>query len=256
MDLGATQLPFLRGGMDYRSGTGKVDLAMWEKTPVAQSIAQRLQERIRSGAFRPGDKIPSQRVLSEELKVSRPTLREALLTLETLGLLRTYPGRGTVVVDRASEPGPAGAWRYGDSFAIADVFQTRILIEPELCRLAAPRMTPETLDALAEAHGTFESAWQEGDLLAHVGADLQFHRLIVDAGPNRMLRQLYYSVHDLLTESQRQPIPNTARDRMAQSMGEHRSILAALRAGDGTAAAAAMRRHIGNTAACAGIDLG
>lgn len=225
------------------------------KAPVTQTIAHRLQEMIRTGELKKGEKIPSQRVLSETLKVSRPTLREALLTLETLGLVQTLPARGTFVVDQDDEREPKNVWRYDDSYDIRDVFQSRVLIESELCRLAAAHVTPEQLDNIDRAAAEFEDAWRRGDLIAHVEADLAFHRAIADACPNKMLRRLYSSVQDLLTESQRQPIPNTATDRMGQSMQEHREIVAALRAADGTLAGAAMRAHITNTAACAGISI-
>ncbi|WP_366193860.1 FadR/GntR family transcriptional regulator [Meridianimarinicoccus marinus] len=222
---------------------------------MTQTIARRLQEMIRTGELKKGEKIPSQRVLSETLKVSRPSLREALLTLETLGLVRTLPARGTYVIDRDAEAEPQTVWRYDDDYSIRDVFQSRVLIESELCRTAAQNMDAARLERLVQAAAEFERAWRQGDLVAHVEADLGFHRAIAEASPNRMLRRLYYSVQDLLTESQRQPIPNTAGDRMVQSMQEHREILSALQAGDGARAERAMRAHIGNTAACAGITL-
>lgn len=230
---------------------------MLEKTPVTQTIARRLQEMIRTGQLKKGEKIPSQRVLSERLKVSRPSLREALLTLETLGLVRTLPARGTFVIDpeAESEAEPRNVWRYDDAYSIRDVFQTRVLVESELCRLAAGHVGDENLDGLEQAAQAFEDAWRNGDLVAHVEADLRFHHAIVASCPNQMLRRLYHSIQTLLTESQRQPIPNTASERMTQSMQEHREILSALRDGDGHRAEAAMRRHITNTAACAGVDL-
>jgi GntR family transcriptional repressor for pyruvate dehydrogenase complex len=225
------------------------------KMPVTQTIARRLQEMIRSGELKKGEKIPSQRVLSERLKVSRPSLREALLTLETLGLVRTLPARGTYVVDRESAGRLPNVWRYDDAFSLSEVFQSRVLIEPELCRLAAGGLDAARLSELDAANAEFEAAWERGDLVAHVEADLLFHRTIARACPNRMLWRIYQSVQDLLAESQRQPIPNTAHARMAQSIAEHGRIVGALRDGDGDRAAAAMRDHIRNTAHCAGIPL-
>lgn len=226
------------------------------KLPVAQAIAKQLQEMIRSGALKPGEKLASQRVLSEQLNVSRPSLREALLTLETLGLVRTLPARGTFVVDPEDDDASStsGIWRYNDSYSIDDVFQTRILIESELCRLSATTFSPASLDALESANRTFEETWEKGDLMAHVEADLQFHRMIATCCPNKMLQRLYYSVQNLLTESQRQPIPNTEPARMAQSIAEHKDIIAALRKADPDLASKAMRSHILNTARCAGVE--
>lgn len=206
---------------------------MHEKTPVTQAVARRLQGMIRSGELKANEKLPSQRVLSDQLKVSRPSLREALLTLETLGLVRTLPARGTFVVDPGAAGGRAAPWRYDDAYSLPEVFQSRALIEPEMCRLAAPHLGAPGLDRLDAANADFEAAWRGGDLVAHVEADLRFHRTIAEACPNRMLRRLYQSVQDLLSESQRQPIPNTAGDRMAQSIAEHGAIIAALRGASG-----------------------
>jgi GntR family transcriptional repressor for pyruvate dehydrogenase complex len=228
------------------------------KLPIGQAIARQLQDMIRSGELQPCEKLPSQRVLAEQLKVSRPSLREALLTLETLGLVRTLPARGTFVVDHEAEGGNApstSAWRYDDSYSIRDVFQSRILIEGELCRLGAGTLSEDILTFLETANSAFEDAWKKGDLMAHVEADLLFHRTIAASCPNKMLQCLYYSVQDLLTESQRQPIPNTEPARMAQSINEHRNVINALRQADPELAFQAMRLHIRNTARCAGIEL-
>lgn len=227
---------------------------MWDKGPVAQAVASRLQGMIRSGELKAGEKLPSQRILSEQLRVSRPTLREALLTLETLGLIQTLPARGTFVLDPEHRRAPA-TWRYDDAHDLASVFQTRMLIEGEICALAARGVTAPALAALDAAARAFERAWQEGDLVGHVAADLALHQGIVDACPNRMLAGIYAGMQHLLSETQRQPIPNTDPDRMRRSIAEHRAILEALAAGDPDAARTGMRSHIRNTARCAGIEL-
>ncbi len=246
-------VPVQRDGGSGASGKGSAGV-MWDKGPVTQTIARRLQEMIRSGELKAGQKLPSQRVLSEQLNVSRPSLREALLTLETLGLVQTLPARGTFVLDPAARPSQT-TWRYDDAHDLRDVFQSRLLIEAELCRLAAGAITPAALDTLRTAATAFEAAWSAGDLVAHVEADLAFHRAIAQACSNRMLAQLYQTVQQLLTETQRQPIPNTDPDRMRQSIAEHHAIIAALARADASAAEAAMRDHIRNTARCAGVSV-
>ncbi|MDC0434715.1 FadR family transcriptional regulator [bacterium] len=226
------------------------------KIPVAQAVAQQLQDKIRSGEMEPGEKFPSQRILAEQLKVSRPSLREALLMLETLGLVTTLPARGTFVVDQnAVDNCSAGKsnWRYDDSFSIRDVFQSRVLIESELCRLSAETISKDALTILESANSAFEDSWNRQDLMAHVEADLLFHRTIAASCPNEMLQHIYNSVQDLLTESQRQPIPNTEPARMEQSINEHRNIIKALRQADPAQSHRAMRLHIRNTAQCSGV---
>ncbi len=229
---------------------------MFERLPVTQAVARRIQEMIRSGELAADQKIPSQRVLSERFGVSRASLREALLTLETLGLVRTYPARGTFVTGPQTPPqGVRENWRYENSYELEEVFQTRLLIEGELARLAAGALDTEGLTTLRRHADTFEKAWREGDLVAHVEADLAFHSAIAAVCPNAMLQRLYGSIQDLLTETQRRPIPNTETSRMQASIEEHQNILAALEQADPKAAATAMRAHISNTAACAGVQL-
>jgi GntR family transcriptional repressor for pyruvate dehydrogenase complex len=231
---------------------------MFNKTPVPQSVAREIQAMIQSGVLKPGEKITSQRALSQKLGVSRASLREALLTLETLGLLKTEAGRGTFV--SAASEGDAGVaghmapWRYSDSYSVFDVFQTRILLEGEIARLSAGRLTQLQLDRMEGATRTMEECWANQDLLANVEADLEFHGIIVSACANAMLKALYRTVRDQVTETQRQPIPMTDPERMRHSIAEHRRIIAALRANDGSLARSEMEGHIRNTARCAGLS--
>ena len=228
---------------------------MLNKTLLPQSVAREIQTMIQTGALKAGEKIPSQREFSQKFGISRASLREALLTLETLGLLKTEAGRGTFVVAAGSrsEAGDMAPWRYSDSYPAFDVFQTRILLEGEIARLSAGRLTQLQLDAMEDATKAMEEAWAKQDLVTNVESDLLFHGTIVSACANAMLKALYQTVRDQVTETQRQPIPMTDPERMAQSIAEHRRIIAALRANDGPAARHEMETHIRNTARCAGL---
>lgn len=229
---------------------------MFDRTPVTQAVARRLQDMIRNGELKKDEKLPSQRILSERLNVSRASLREALLTLETLGLVRTFPARGTFVLGPERRPDASRpTWRYGAAYAIGDVFNSRVLLETELARLSARVMSDARLADLEQAARQFEEGWRAGDLVAHVEADLDFHRTIAEGCPNPLLVSLYNSVQDLLTESQRQPIPNTETERMEASIAEHGAILEALAERSPERAAEAMKAHILNTARCAGVRL-
>lgn len=224
-------------------------------TPLPQVVARRIQQMVLDGALKPGDRIPSQRILSDQFNVSRASLREALLTLETLGLIKTEPGRGTFVTLGSQPADSSLKWRYSDSFSMAEVFETRVMLESQIAENAAASIDAEALAALTAATDEMESVWEAGDLLANVEADLRFHMTIAKSCTNRMLQTLYETVQTLLTETQRQPIPRTNPSRMRDSVAEHRAIIAALAMGDGKAARAAMQGHVTNTAACAGIRL-
>jgi len=231
---------------------------MLNKTLLPQTVAREIQNMIQTGVLKPGEKIQSQRELSEQFGVSRASLREALLTLETLGMVKTEAGRGTVVTapaERAAGPAANMApWRYSQSYSAFDVFQTRALLEGEIAKLAAGRLTQRQLDEMEQATETMERSWEKQDVISNVEADLQFHATIVSACSNVMMQALYQTVRELITETQRQPIPITDPARMRNSIAEHRRVIEALRLNDGNLAKAEMETHIRNTARCAGLD--
>lgn len=225
------------------------------KTLLPQSVAREIQTMIQTGVLKPGEKIPSQREFSQKFGVSRASLREALLTLETLGLIKTEPGRGTFVAGAgAGVTGAMAPWRYSDSYSVFEVFQTRLMLEGQIAALAAGRLAQTQLEQMEEATRHMEDCWARQDLLANVEADLAFHGIIVSACSNTMLRALYQNVRQQITETQRQPIPITDPERMRESITEHRRIIAALKANDATAARREMETHIRNTARCAGLE--
>lgn len=227
---------------------------MLNKTLVPQSVAREIQAMITGGTLKPGEKIPSQREFSHKFGISRASLREALLTLETLGLLKTEPGRGTFVAGPPQgQAGHMAPWRYSESYSIFDVFQTRVMLEGEITRLAAGRLTQFQLERMETATRAMDEGWARQDRLANVEADLEFHGVIVSACSNAVLRTLYETMRDQLAETQRQPIPITNPERMKESIAEHRRIIAALAANDGVGAKREMETHIRNTAQCAGL---
>lgn len=222
-------------------------------------MARRIQDMIRDGVYEAGQRLPSQRVLSEQLGASRASVREALLSLETLGLIRTLPARGTFVsAPRADRDGAIHTFGQialggGTAYRLEDIFATRAMIEGELAASAARHITDTALADLERHQHDFKMLWQEGDLVGHVNADLRFHQSLAASSPNLLLTQIYHSFSDYLTKSQRLPIPVTDNARMEQSIKEHEHILQALRNRDPEATRYAMQSHIAETARIAGV---
>lgn len=228
---------------------------MLNKTLLPQTVAREIQTMIQNGTLKTGEKIPSQREFSQRFGISRASLREALLTLESVGLVKTEAGRGTFVAGgRNGVPGHMAPWRYSDTYSVFDVFQTRIMLEGQIAALAAGRLTANEIDQMEQATRQMEECWARQDLLANVEADLSFHGIIVSACSNAMMRALYQTVREQVTETQRQPIPITDPDRMRASIAEHRRIIVALKANDAASARREMELHIRNTARCAGLE--
>jgi GntR family transcriptional repressor for pyruvate dehydrogenase complex len=223
---------------------------------VADGAVERIQAMILGGEIAVGERMASQTEMSARLGISRATLREALSTLETLGFLSIEPGRGTFVVsDAPTRSGALSRWRFGPGYSEREVFQTRLALERAIAAEAARRIDLAALAGLRAATDGMRGGWRSQDLIGVIRHDRRFHELIVASCGNRMMRDLYDGARIVLQETQSHPIPVTRRDRAEASAAEHDAIADALHARDADAAAAAMDRHIRNTAAGLGLEI-
>lgn len=198
-----------------------------------------------------GARLPPERSLSAQLGLTRTELRNALLVLETEGLLERHVGRGTFL---AKAPRPSRAGR-GIEAAVADLSEStgpveamtaRLVLEPAIAQMAALNATPKQLRTLRDMAQAMRSApsWDAYEALDH-----DFHNAIAAAAGNSMLEALFDILNSVrqvvvwrrLATTERAPDPDY------HSFDEHDVILTALEARDGPAAAAAMRAHLNAT---------
>jgi GntR family transcriptional repressor for pyruvate dehydrogenase complex len=206
---------------------------------------------ISAGMVKPGEKLPSQRTLSEQLQVSRTSLREALSVLETLGFVRVEPGRGAVVCEEGTRGGAAG-WRFGNRFPEQDVFQLRMLIETYTARLAAAAMTEGQLQELNRNIESMRIALRAKDLEASARIDYDFHRRIIEFAGNKVFAEIYDGLAGVMLELHRLPL--NARGRLWEPITEHENIIHAFEQNDPDSASYYMRLHLIRTAGRSGID--
>ena len=156
---------------------------------LAEQIADQLRRRIADGEFPVGSLIPTETELAQELGVSRNSVREALRSLVHVGLLGARAGYGTFVL-ATNEVAPTLARRL-DHERAADVAEVRLLLEREGARLAALRRTPEQIVRLEAALATrTEQIGRPG----YEEADIEFHRVLLEASGNALLAELYRGV--------------------------------------------------------------
>lgn len=235
------------------------DGATRRRSNVTRAALLRIQEMLRSGQLAPGQALPSQRQLAQELQVSRASLREALSILDTLGMIRIEQGRGTfVVAPDAVADGEAngpwhGTWRFAARYTPEEVYQFRAILEPSAAALAAQLVTDEEIARLEQCLRAFKEATREMDLVASSERDFEFHVLILRFARNRMLADLHGSYRQLLLESQRLPLAR--RSRLWEPVSEHERILQALAMRDPDGAAYYMRTHIHRAADRSGIRI-
>lgn len=206
-------------------------------------IIKQIKELISSGQLKPGDKLPSERMLSERFGVGRTYVRDAIRKLEFYGILKTLPQSGTVV---------AGFGIAALEGLISDVLElegsdfhalveTRVLLEVNSARFAAMRRTNDDIVSIANALTAYENAVSEGK--DTVECDLLFHLKIAEASKNPVLKSLMLIVTpDILTFFKENNV--CEGDRPVSALDEHYQILEFIENKSPDEAAEAMKNHL------------
>jgi len=153
-------------------------------------VVDQIQNLIENQQLKPGDKLPSERDLSVELGLSRSTIREAMTALEIMGLIEVRSGLGTFVAECIQDDTEdMSDITENDSISPSDIFEARIILEPQLAKLASQRATSEDLDNLRlvveEAERLEDNEIEKFELL-----DEKFHFIIANASYNDVLSKL------------------------------------------------------------------
>lgn len=213
-----------------------------ERMTVSEEIIKKLIDLINSGALRPGDKLPSERDLMEQLQVSRASIREALRSLSLAGLLETRPGNGTYVSECFSSF-IAGQVEWSALLGeqdILELIEVREPLEIQAAGLAAQRATSTQLEELRQAIERLRSSG--GDVEQEIDADLAFHTIITEMAQNRVLYRLTLSLRNLLREYLKRA--TAATETKMSTVEEHQAILEAIEERDEAKARQAMVRHL------------
>jgi DNA-binding FadR family transcriptional regulator len=208
---------------------------------------ERLQRAIQLGRFLPGDRLPSERDLAEQLRVSRTTVRAAVGVLARKGLVTVRRGAAGGIVVRTPEPGGKRRELKAALEEIRIVYEYREAVECAAARLAAERRRPVDLRALGRLLKAMEaltatraSREQPENVGRFQAADSAFHLAIAQAAGNALLLR---AVEDARA-GMFSPVGAIFRRLEDNANDFHALIAAAIAAGDGEAAAAAMGAHI------------
>lgn len=214
------------------------------RSTVSADTVDQIAAMIRAGDYATGDRLPGERVLAKQLQVSRTSVREALRTLTTMGLLETRQGLGTYVKDpsqeflQASLPPPI----LTNQATLEKVFEIRQIIEVEAAALAARRVDDRQLAVMKRWLQAVETHIARDEMEDMVTADIEFHRQIIVATGNDLLVGLLDSISDLLRDMRwdTSKIP----ELLAEIITGHRAIFKAIEARDSVAARLAMQAHL------------
>lgn len=210
---------------------------------VSEEIVAQLKESILLGHFKPGNKLPAERDLAQEFQVSRVAIREALRTLGNSGYIVTRQGAtgGAYVTDLTFEH-LAKAFLdlfISNKISIPEMHQVRILVEPEVARLAALKITPECAQQLRDSLEAEELPISS--LSEDVERKQRMHFILAEMCGNRFFEALVRSAMGLTRKVVEAVEPDP---QYMHPAGMHRPIVEAVLAGDAKAAAEAMGRHI------------
>lgn len=204
-----------------------------------QQVATALEEAIAGGRYKPGDRLPAERELAEEFRVSRPTVREAMLALEIRGFVEARHGSGIYV---KANPDPAAPNEL--DIGAFELTEARLLFEGEAAALAAATISDEELAALETALAEMAQE-NEGEYKGEQ-ADRRFHVGIAQATRNSAIVSVVETLWDLRFRSPlcRHMLKRAREVGVKPRIDEHRLLLDALAARDPQAARKAMREHL------------
>ncbi|MGJ9402101.1 FadR/GntR family transcriptional regulator [Arthrobacter sp. KK5.5] len=214
-----------------------------------ERVVEQIESAITSGAVRPGEHLPSERELMVQFSVSRPTIREALRVLQSMGLVESRPGgRGGPVV---LEPSPASLTRSFatmvrlDSLSMTELVQFRLVLDSSACRLASTLHTPEQLEQMRSCIERMEAEVGK-DAAEFARADIDFHLAVWEASGNALLAMCGRAVAGAILALITQQLQDSgAPERTeAESAALDRGIFDAIASGDSGEAGRRARRAI------------
>lgn len=216
---------------------------------ISHSVVRQIEQLILRGILKPGARLPSERELSERLGVSRPSLREALATLQDSGLLVSHAGSGIFVGNVLGSAFSETLVRLfaAHDEAIFDYIAFRRDMEGLAAERAATRGSDTDLKVIDTIFKKMETAHSKRDPAEEAGLDADFHLSIFEASHNVIMLHMMRSMYQLLREGvfyNRQIMfkQRTTRDAL---LDQHRAINDALQARDAKAARNAVEAHLG-----------
>lgn len=191
--------------------------------------------------FLPGDKLPNENILSEELKVSRTTLREAIRILATGGILEIRRGRGTFVredleIDNPKELEPLTS----TEVKVRDLYEMRLIFEPEAAYYAALRATDKEIERIVSLGVEIEERIrQEKD---RTEVEQAFHKSIAKATHNEFMNQLMPVIYEGINKGVR--LSKVHEEAVQATLADHKMLMDFLKVRNAEGARNAMRIHI------------
>ncbi len=210
---------------------------------TADLVVERIAHVIKARKLSAGERLPGEHELVEQLKVSRPVLREALARLQSMGLVDIQRGRGTFVGSATSLANCVRLLRSAVTISpqeLRSYAELRSAIEVQAARQAAERANEEDISELSALLKRLDD-----DELPYAEAlelDFQFHRKLLDMAGNPLMRNLMEVIYEFVLTQMARTTPSQRDNQLGRRL--HKAILTAVRNHDPDAAAKAMQQHM------------
>ncbi|AUP78676.1 FadR/GntR family transcriptional regulator [Flavivirga eckloniae] len=217
-------------------------LTVGDNREIQNSIISKIKELINYKNLEPGDKLPSERMLSEKFKVSRSNVRDAIQKLEFYGLLKSIPQSGTFVanIGVVAMNGMIEDILRLESQDFKSLVETRILLELKTVKLASLRRTEEDLKHIKEALDAYEKKALSGE--DAVQEDLLFHLAIAKASGNSTMNTFMLSITpQIIIDFEKYHVCDI--DQAFEGIKEHTEIYEAIKSKDPKLAKQKMKDH-------------
>lgn len=212
------------------------------KTRLFEVIVKQIQEQVKSGDLKPGDKLPPERELAEMFDVSRNSLREALRALEMMNYVEIKPGEGIFIkeikIDKLFEP-IIDAIGF-DKQLLLDLLDVRELVEVETARRAALYGTEEDFKRIREAVELTEREIEHNGIGLH--GDSSFHHAIAEASHNRAFMMIFHMITEALTKNMEATLSIPGQPH--RTLSDHKKVYEAISRRQADLAAQLMQEHI------------
>lgn len=225
---------------------------MISSSTVVNSVVEKLRAALARGQWRSGDMLPGQRELAEQLGISRPSLREAVIVLETLGLVRSMPGKGVVVLEANLNDGASDSGAMAGA-SLEDLLQLRYTLEPFIVGLVAQSISSKEVGQLRLTLMDMREALEANDSDACANAYIAFHEELFALTSNPIFQNVVQQTSNALKQSA--DVLRNSPEHLAERLEENEAVVRAIRGKNSAQASAQMRRHILQEGQRMGIEL-
>ena len=217
-----------------------MDLTPIRTKRLYEEIVEQIRQLISDGKLKPGDKLLAERELADRFQVSRASVREAIRTLEMLGVIDIRPGEGTFIRETEADDiiRPLAMFLAVERSSVIDMFEMRRIFETATASLAAQRATEQELDEIEALLESMKERLNLQDPEKGEEFDAAFHFAVAEATHNNLLAKLFKTVSGDFAKAQGLHLAAPC------IVDQHSSILAAIRAHSPGQASEAMLVHL------------